>query len=1106
MSDYDELDETDSSEDEDDERIGYYRKPKNSLLPAKQWIRAVINDRKKTTLADGTARRVKLTEEDVDKFLERFPGITEKIPGKTPTVLHAIFDMVHDEDQDIHIDSVTVEILVKRLALQAPHLLCVANKENQNPLYLAIIKKKRILADYMVADFSPEDTSRQHLVNALEDCRGNEKRKNCLHLAFEKALKPTTLIRMVKSASTTALEAVDNTGRRPMHYAIQYKHCNIEVIREFLAKDDKARNLQYKSSESQPTNTFLDVDENARVSVYREHVLSAKAHQEEHVLKRETLRHKERPDDREDEEKDVWDRWDEMVGGHSTALQAKSAYTLLLKDTPNEIMDEQMIKREREGQQKRQMEAELMTVSEASRDLKGEGPPGGRDALPIQATSISTPKMMKSTPAMVGKNSESKPEMKPKQPADTHAVKRAHAFTKRPRKTIDHEAAARVSKTVLRMLKLHYMRTRNVEKATWWLYETNPQDVQTFFDYRSLPSEIHEALFETAFKGTKFDEVLSSVHFPNVTVIWRKRANSKEKRVIGGPSRQDMKFFFEFLYKRGVRYILKVVVEEGGQSAHSDESVKDALSQITVEHLDWQKIDMDPELICDISNQAEDMLDGPRVDINPRNQIRQLDLQWSGNNATLRAWSEIEGLPLLPHLEIVNLIIPKDVILHDSDEWTIRKKGEFEERLNKNRLAISTRQRTDQIPLGADQYNLVVTVNLSSPNLGTEMKTAVALLRPGPMQGRPSAAVPDKDMNEHEWLKCTDAFAASINLVWASTLEHYSSTTNNGVTGLASDRGTTPKPAMGSGLEDEVIVALIDDGVSLLDKMLAGRVLEGKTFDYGDDGIVGQSYNSAQGHGTEMARCILRVCPMAKIYPIRLKTHLVNGNSQIVLKSAALAINAALEKNATIISMSWTIPVPSHSSPEKVLFEDAMRRAASRNVLLFCSSPDEGKFQTKYYPSAVQPEKMFRIGAAYDDGGAFRYAGKDVDFIFPGVEVSNTKNATTGSSIATALAAGLAATIIYCFKISALAVRAHSQARSNEMLPPTFTASAVHKLYERDVMKTAFSNIGRVNEEKFIQIWDELRPAVRDLEDSSKSAVHQKVQRIMKLCSNMRVL
>lgn len=114
-------------------------------------------------------------------------------------------------------------------------------------------------------------------------------------------------------------------------------------------------------------------------------------------------------------------------------------------------------------------------------------------------------------------------------------------------------------------------------------------DVQTFFDYRGLPSEIHEQLFKKAFEKARFDEVLGYVHFPHVTVTWRQKP--KEKRPIGGPSRQDMKLFFQFLHQRGVRYILKVVIEEDAQSAHSDDAIKEVLGPITVEHLDWRKVD-----------------------------------------------------------------------------------------------------------------------------------------------------------------------------------------------------------------------------------------------------------------------------------------------------------------------------------------------------------------------------------------------------------------------------------------------------------------------------------------------------------------------------------
>lgn len=50
------------------------------------------------------------------------------------------------------------------------------------------------------------------------------------------------------------------------------------------------------------------------------------------------------------------------------------------------------------------------------------------------------------------------------------------------------------------------------------------------------------------------------------------------------------------------------------------------------------------------------------------------------------------------------------------------------------------------------------------------------------------------------------------------------------------------------------------------------RVLEGKSFDFHDD-MVRPPYLSAKGHGTVMASMILHVCPMVKVYPIRLKTY-----------------------------------------------------------------------------------------------------------------------------------------------------------------------------------------------------------------------------------------
>ena len=204
--------------------------------------------------------------------------------------------------------------------------------------------------------------------------------------------------------------------------------------------------------------------------------------------------------------------------------------------------------------------------------------------------------------------------------------------------------------------------------------------------------------------------------------------------------------------------------------------------------------------------------------------------------------------------------------------------------------------------------------------------------------------------------------------------------------------------------------------------------------------------------------------------------------------------------------MSWTIPVPSEPSPAQKLFEKAVRDAAERNVLMFCSSPDEGNFNNLDYPSSVQRDKIFRIGAAHDYGTASMFVDKDVDFIFPGVQVNTSATSVaTGSSIGTALAAGLAATIIYCFKISALAVKTQTQTVSDtENSRRMNRETDLRKVSQQHAtMKAAFSRIGRVNDAKFIQIWDELDPLVLQFDRPDNADRDVKVDMIMDLCKKL---
>ena len=56
-----------------------------------------------------------------------------------------------------------------------------------------------------------------------------------------------------------------------------------------------------------------------------------------------------------------------------------------------------------------------------------------------------------------------------------------------------------------------------------------------------------------------------------------------------------------------MRHIIKLSVEDSGdsgQKVHSDEVIQSALEKFVIEHLDWQKTDLDPETILHISSKV----------------------------------------------------------------------------------------------------------------------------------------------------------------------------------------------------------------------------------------------------------------------------------------------------------------------------------------------------------------------------------------------------------------------------------------------------------------------------------------------------------------------
>lgn len=207
---------------------------------------------------------------DVDMFLSRYSDIASRSSTTSGNLLHALVEVVkHHADV---ISSEDVERLVRRLVQDYPDLLRYPNKENQNPVYMAI----RAGNDHMINCMLPNCarsyisiTAESFALECLDEAlraRGQEGQSS-LHLAFNEDLEANTIKRLVEYASDDALAEQDDMGKTPLHHAVSFSRCSedarVELIETFIQRDLQA--IQNRS------NTFLDLSDHKGRSVYQEH-------------------------------------------------------------------------------------------------------------------------------------------------------------------------------------------------------------------------------------------------------------------------------------------------------------------------------------------------------------------------------------------------------------------------------------------------------------------------------------------------------------------------------------------------------------------------------------------------------------------------------------------------------------------------------------------------------------------------------------------------------------------------------------------------------------------------------------------------------------------
>ncbi|OHF04298.1 hypothetical protein CORC01_00637 [Colletotrichum orchidophilum] len=497
------------------------------------------------------------------------------------------------------------------------------------------------------------------------------------------------------------------------------------------------------------------------------------------------------------------------------------------------------------------------------------------------------------------------------------------------------------------------------------LYGHGETEKKLFLDLTGESAIIDEVYVKmvTSKSGMQLETVLEFVRLPNWkpngAELYRSKREQRPEPDTLGAFPDPYVGIFDWLWDEcKVRKIMTLEIDDSGPEPHTDAAIRAALQGPQLER------DFGVEVW---KWQKFDMHVGTIVAAVPR--AREVHLFSYGNIAVLQGWSCRSGLAKLTELEklVVNIYSKNP---RDKDDC-VKYETTFKTRLTKHclRLKESDIQVMYHGQGGADGSETFLTV--------------AATAGPGPtLSARPK---------REEWIEELKAYKQFI--------------TNLG--NAASIEGGKPAP--------KAKVAILDDGARLAD---LNGVQSGWSFRAdGQEYFVGPS-----PHGTEMAVCVRDICSVAELYIARLDdSHVSEKSHAFTISSCVKALRWALDLGADVISMSWTYEMRhDNKDPDKTEFEKLVKEAVdSHKAVLFGSLPDLGPNKDASSRSPVGLNNVIKISSA-------TRAGHVVDdnihqfseFLLPGHDIeSSRRELVRGSSFATAYAAGLAALVLYSFRV-----------------------------------------------------------------------------------------
>ncbi|KAG5752043.1 hypothetical protein H9Q70_005330 [Fusarium xylarioides] len=153
--------------------------------------------------------------------------------------------------------------------------------------------------------------------------------------------------------------------------------------------------------------------------------------------------------------------------------------------------------------------------------------------------------------------------------------------------------------------------------------------------------------------------------------------------------------------------------------------------------------------------------------------------------------------------------------------------------------------------------------------------------------------------------------------------------------------------------------------------------------------------------------------------------------------------------------MSWTVKEvrfgPGSNKKAIGSLDRAIQAAANEDILLFCAVQDNSHYEGKEqpFPQKSDTKQLIVVGSADEHGDKSKFVnGNSFNYLFPGEIVipEIITEGDEGSSVATAVAAGTAAMILWCAEYHSLATKSRENANGDQSslgkaLDTTFSAS-----------------------------------------------------------------